>query len=498
MIFPALLLATAVSIGPITYTQAHHAISTTDSQSQAFFDRGLTLFYAYNGSEGRHVFEALQAREPKLAMAYWGEALSDGRDINTPLSEINFNAAHTAIEKAAALEKNASGSERAYIDAMRLRYGGAWSDHDEAENAYRAAMAAAFAKFPQDDDLGALYVEALLENSGVDHLWKSGTSLPFNGDTATMVSVLDTILARSPQHVMANHLTIHIFEPSTDHSRALISAARLDAMTFAPEDEHLAHMTAHTYVDVGQYGKAVTASNRAIALFDEYLETPGIDPAHRGYIWHDLQVGFGASMMLGNYAQTLRFVTRLATRPHGNANLPAFAAARFGRLTELKNVRAAGASDPTHFALAYAKLLQADASGAKAELVDALDTKTSVRYLLYALRGAAETALGNRSDAQTDFTKAQAFEKEQYAGEELPLIPTGEIMGGAYYRAGNYDLAETAYRSTLDRYPNDARALYGLSQTFAKEGKTLDAQSAAKAFSAVWAGEDTILTPASL
>jgi len=496
MIFP-LLLAAAVSTAG-TPSSAHHSVSTTASQSQALFDRGLTLFYAYNGSEGVHVFQTLEQREPNLAMAYWGEALSYGRDINVPLSKVNFNAAHSAIEKAATLEKNASDPERAYIDAMRLRYGGAWSDHDKAENAYRAAMATAFAKFPQDDDLGALYVEALLENSSIDHLWKSGSSLPYDSDTARMVSVLDTILARSPQHVMANHLTIHIFEPSSDHSRALISAARLDAMTFAAEDEHLAHMTAHTYIDVGQYQKAVTASNRAIALFDEYLTTPGIDPEHKGYIWHDLQVGFGASMMLGNYSQTLPFVRRLATQPGGAANLSAFAAARFGRWSELKSLTPSGPSATTRFVLAYVKLLQGDATGAKAELVNALDSKTSMRYLLYALRGAAETALGNHSDAESDFTKAQAFEKQQYAGEDLPLIPTGEIMAGAYYRTGNFDLAETAYRSTLDRYPNDARALYGLSQTFIKEGKTLDAQRAAKAFAAVWTGQDTVLTPASL
>jgi len=150
MIFPALLLAaTASTGGPPAHVPAqgpvyaHHAVSTNDSQSQALFDRGLTLFYAYNGTEGVHVFQQLQAREPNLAMAYWGEALSDGRDINTSLSEINFNAAHAAIEKAAALESSASPAERADIEAMSLRYSGTWSDHDKAENRNRAAMGAA-------------------------------------------------------------------------------------------------------------------------------------------------------------------------------------------------------------------------------------------------------------------------------------------------------------------------------------------------------------------
>lgn len=505
MIFAALLLlatsstggapSDAVSQAPI---YAHHALSSGDPQAQALFDRGLTLYYAYNGSEGVHVFEQLEAREPNLAMAYWGEALSESRDINTSLSEINFNAAHKAIEKAAALETAASPSERAFIDAMRLRYSGAWSDHEKAENAYRAAMGAAYARFPMDDDLGSLYVEALLENTGVLGLWKTGSSLPDGNDTVKMVSVLDAILARDPQHVMANHLTIHIFEPSTDRSRALVSAARLDAMTFAPEDEHLAHMSAHTYVDVGQYAKAIAASHRAVALFDQYLATPGIDTQHHGYIWHDLQVGFGASMMLGNYAQSQAFATRLLARPGMRGNPSAFAAARFGRWAELTKITPIGATDPTHFALAYAKLMQGDPAGAKAELVVPPDTKLPMDYLLYALRGAAETALGDRSDAESDFKKAQDAEKAQYTGENIPLIPSGEIIGGAYYRAGNFDLAETAYRSTLDIYPNDARALYGLSQTLAKEGKVLQAGAIAREFATAWSGSDTVLTPASL
>lgn len=494
MIFPALLLAAAVSTAG-TPSYAHHPVSTTDSQSQMLFDRGLTLFYAYNGSEGVHVFQTLEQREPKFAMAYWGEALGLGPDINTPLAENNFNAAHIAIEKAAALESGASEAERAYIEAMRVRYRGSFTNHDKAQVEYRKAMGAAFAKFPQDDDLGALYIESYVEEVGVN-LWQPGTSLPRSNDAAAMTSALDAIIARNPQHIMANHLIVHIFEYSSDRTRAVFAADRLNAMPFAPEDEHLAHMPAHTYIDVGQYDKAVAASRRALALFDTYLDTPGIDPAHKGYIWHDITVGYTAAMMLGNYAQADWFGTRLSTNP--SRNMAPYTLARFNRWTDLGNIVPTSATDSARFALAYTKLNQGDADGAKKELLDALDTSGPDSYLLYALRGAVQVLQSNPTDAQTNFAKAQTMENNSHGGENIPYFPTAEIMGGAYYRQGDYAAAEAAYRNSLKLYPNDARALYGLSQTLNKEARTAEAQSAAAQFSEVWQGSDTTLTPAGL
>lgn len=505
MLYAALFLVAASaatpSPSPAPYAYAHHAIATADPVSQALFDRGLTLYYAYNGSEGVHVFRSLEGREPNLAIAYWGEALSDGPDINTPLDRAHFDAGHTAIEKAVALEAGASDSERAYIDAMRLRFAGRWKNQGRAEAAYRSAMAGAVAKFPQDDDLAALYVEALLENQVFNNhyvLWKPGTTIPANNDTAVMANVLETILARNPMHIMANHLVVHVYEPASDHTKPMVSAARLDAMNFAPEDEHLAHMPAHTHIDVGDYAQAVATSLRAIALFDAYLATPGIDPIHARYLRHDVSVGYSAAMMLGNYAQAAWFAQRLTKLPHGEAAV-ALTDARFGHWDDLANVKPTGAADQNRFAIAYWKLHVGDAAAAEAELSDGLDNKSSsTSYLLYALRGAAQMMQHHATDAEADFKKAAAMESTAYRGEYIPGFPTGEIVGGAYFRAGDYASAEAAYRGTLGRYPNDARALYGLWQTLNREGKSALAQTVAAQFNAVWQGSDTTLTPADL
>ncbi|MDP9018980.1 MAG: hypothetical protein M3N19_11770 [Candidatus Eremiobacteraeota bacterium] len=503
MIFSAVLLAaTTLSSPPVqpaapAPVYAHHVVSTTDKTAQELFDRGLTLYYAYNGSEAVHVFQSAEKADPKLAMAYWGEALAYGPDINQGPTEARFKSAHAAIEKAAQLESSATPSEQALIEAMRLRYAGSLKNYEKPGAAYRSAMAAAYAKFLQDDDIGALYAEALLENSGVA-VWKAGTSIPSSNDAATMTSVLDEIVLRNPAHIMANHLLVHLFEYSTDRSRAVLAADRLNRMSFAPEDEHLAHMPAHTFVDVGRYHDAVDASQRAIALFDAYLATPGIDPDHKSYIWHDIRVGYGAAMMLGNYASAQWFLARLEARPDSTPLLRTLTAARFGHWADLDPIKPSGPADPAHFALAYHEIAQGLPEKANAELVDALDTKSAMSYLLYALRGAAQVLQNHTAQADAQFQKALTAEKDHFGGENIPVFPTNEIMGSVYLRSGDYARSEAAYREALALYPSDPRALYGLSEALRKEGKTAQAQATAQNFAALWKGSDTALTPASI
>lgn len=505
MILGALTLAAAaVSARPVSHSSttpvyAHHAVSTKDPQAQALFDRGLTLFYAYNGSEGVHVFEQAARLDPMFAMAYWGEALAYGSDINVPLDEARFHKAHDAIEKAASLESAATPAERAYIEAMRPRYAGNWNDHERGETAYRAAMAKAVAAYPQDDDLAALYVEALLEKSR-GQVWKPGTSTPLDNDTIVMVATLDRILARNPDHIMANHLVIHIFESSTDRARAVAAATRLDGMTFAPEDEHLAHMTAHTWVDVGQYAKAVAASSRALVLFDTYKNLPGIDPAHLRYYGHDLAIGFGASTMLGNYAKAAAFARQMDAFNRASSapdTAETMAAVRFARWPDTAVLMPKSPTDQLHLAIAYVKLAHNDVAGAQAALAGWTTSNPHDPFAL-ALLGEVAALRGDRKTADARLRAAREFENEQYEGETLPLFPAGEIAGATYYKIGDYSASEAAFRQTIQRYPNDGRALFGLAEALKKLGKAGEARTVQTDFAAAWKGSDSTLTMGTL
>ena len=107
---------------------------------------------------------------------------------------------------------------------------------------YADAMRDLSRRFPDDLDAATLYAESLM-NLRAWKLW-SLDGKPAER-TEEIVAVLESVLARDPNHLGANHYYIHTVEASPTPARALPSAARLD--TLAPAAGHLTHMPAHIY-----------------------------------------------------------------------------------------------------------------------------------------------------------------------------------------------------------------------------------------------------------
>src|SRR5437868_10715993 len=100
----------------------HHPVSTKNREAQQFFDQGLKLVYGFNHDEARRSFQHAAELDPKLAMAWWGVALTLGPNYNLPVDPEREKAGYDAAQRAVALKDNASESERAYIDAVAVRY----------------------------------------------------------------------------------------------------------------------------------------------------------------------------------------------------------------------------------------------------------------------------------------------------------------------------------------------------------------------------------------
>src|SRR5882724_8495940 len=119
----------------------HHPVSTHNPQAQQFFDQGLRFIYCFNHDEAARSFQHAAELAPKLAIAYWGVAEAVGPNYNDPASDERFMQAHMAIQKAVDLSANASPSEKAYIQAMALRFpADAKADRRQAAEAYHDAM----------------------------------------------------------------------------------------------------------------------------------------------------------------------------------------------------------------------------------------------------------------------------------------------------------------------------------------------------------------------
>src|SRR5262249_48425964 len=151
----------------------------------------------------------------------------------------------TAIARAQPLLPYASDEERALIAAVALRYAGTYDQRLADEQRYRAAMETIVEQYPNDDDAAMLLAEALME-TGI-HWNADGT--PLGANSTEIITLVNRVLARNPAHIMANHLCIHAYDMAPDRTPAVACAQRLDAMTLDPNDEHLAHMPAHTWIE---------------------------------------------------------------------------------------------------------------------------------------------------------------------------------------------------------------------------------------------------------
>src|SRR5687767_15994767 len=56
--------------------------STKHKQAQLFINQGVNLAYAFNHAESHRAFREAARLDPTLAIAYWGEALVLGPNIN--------------------------------------------------------------------------------------------------------------------------------------------------------------------------------------------------------------------------------------------------------------------------------------------------------------------------------------------------------------------------------------------------------------------------------
>src|SRR5919206_2968831 len=111
-------------------------VSTKNAQAQLFMNQGLNLSYAFNHAEAGRAYREAGRLDPNLAMAFWGQALALGPNINAPMGPDSEAPALEAIRKAIALRANASPREQALIDALKFRYSGNAAERRANDVAY--------------------------------------------------------------------------------------------------------------------------------------------------------------------------------------------------------------------------------------------------------------------------------------------------------------------------------------------------------------------------
>jgi tetratricopeptide (TPR) repeat protein len=472
----------------------HHPVTTNSPLAQKFFDQGLTFVYAFNHDEAAGSFKEAARRDPDMAMAYWGIALSLGPNINLPEDDERGKAAYEAIQKAKSLEPKVSEAERAYIDALAQRYAPDGKMNDSLQTAYANAMRDVAKKNPDDPDAGALFAEAMMDL----HPWNLWTAdgKPVRG-TEELVATLEAVMKKYPDHLGANHYYIHAVEASPNPERALASANRLGPMV--PAAGHLVHMPAHIYIRTGDYQKSATANERAIKADRVYLRER--DPKgmySMMYYPHNIQFLWASCMMEGNSKCSFKAshdldevvyspesLTMIKEMPMAEFTLPSryFTEARFGKWDAILKEPAPAAeftytTGVWHYVrgLAFVAKKKFDEALQERKQLDAIAAATpedhvvgfnSAKKLLElgsdTLGGEIAAAQGKHDDAIALLQSAVAIQDALNYEEPPPwYYPVRETLGAELIAAGKTSDAEQVFRDDLKHNPENGWSLAGL------------------------------------
>ena len=504
---------------------AHRMTITGNPEAQKFFDQGVNLMFGFNHAEAIRSFREAARLDPNCAMCWWGIAFALGPNINLPMQEDAVIPAWMALKNARTLAPKTTQKEQDWIAALSTRYA-------ESKSADRAALNTAFAeamgdlarKYPDDLDIQTFWAEAMMDAQPWDY-WQADGVTP-KGAGGQIVSTLETVMAKAPDHPGALHLYIHAVEASTTPERAEPAADRL--LKLMPGSGHIVHMPSHIYYRVGRYADAAAANEVAAKLDEDYVaacRAQGFYPA--GYYGHNIHFLWSSAEMEGRYQTALDASRRLVKAVDANkialqlapaevyTFTPVVTQLRFGKYREVlaepqPDRRLVLNSTMWLYAQAFAHANLGDLKAAQADRAKlaALQKSNFARYDAFGMpiaqivQVALATVDGEIARKSGDLPGAVAnFQKAMKLERELPYYepaywhrPVAHLLGAALLEAGKPAEAEAVYRDSLHHYRRDGWALAGLASALRAQGKTAELQKVSAEFGEAWRRADTQIT----
>jgi tetratricopeptide (TPR) repeat protein len=509
------------ALAPRLQNLGSHAfpVTTSSRQAQRFMNQGLNLAYAFNHAEARRAFREAARLDPNLAMAYWGQALVLGPNINAAMEPNEEPQAHELVQQAQNLKMRASVRERAYIDALAQRYSGKAEDRRPRDEAYAMAMRQLHQKYPDDLDAAMLYVESVMDLRPWGYWQRDGAPHEY---TADIVALTERVIARNPKHPGALHMYVHLMEGTGTPEKAERAADTL--LTLMPAAGHMVHMPAHIYQRVGRYADAIKSNQLAIAADEDYISqcrAQGLYPM--AYYPHNIHFLWFAATFDGQSALAIKSARELASKVDDEALkglpllagfrvTPYYALTRFGKWQEMLKEPEPPADSPSlravwHYARGLSFVATGQAAMAEGELakLKALLGDESLKQSWFSpnpaiaiLEPAVEVLAGEIAASRKEFDRAIAHLDRAVRLEDSLVytepsefhFPPRHALGAVLLEAGRAAEAETVYWEDLRRNRENGWALFGLMQALRAQGKAADAALTEARFKKAWARAD--------
>jgi tetratricopeptide (TPR) repeat protein len=498
---------------------------TCADAAKPWINQGLNLAYGFNHAEAARAFREAARLDPNCAMAYWGHALVLGPNINAPMNPADEPTARELAQKAVALKAKASPREQDYIDALAQRYSGDAKDRHARDVAFADAMRQLHKKYPSDLDAATIFAESLMDLRPWNYWTRDG--LPYAG-TEEIVSTLEMVMTRNPDHPGALHYYIHAMEPTKNPEKAEVAADRLVALM--PGAGHMVHMPSHIFMRVGRYDDAADSNDLAIQADEDYItqcRAQGLYPL--GYYPHNIHFLWWAATFEGRRDVSLTAALKTAAKVpmeqlrelpflQGFHVVPFYALVQFGMWDEILKEPRPAIDSPFvqgiwHYARgrAYAGKRQLNEAAKELAALEKLVASDALRNMpasfsantaLAILRIAPEVLAGELAAKQKQFDKAllhlgRAVRLEDALIYTEPAdwpFPVRQNLGAVLLEAGRAEEAAVVYWEDLRRFPENGWTLYGLAQALKAQGKNDEAAAVEGRLQKAWARADVKLT----
>lgn len=499
-------------------------VTTNSVRAQIFINQAVMLTYGFNHAEAYRSFREAARLDPDCAMAYWGMALVLGPNINMAMPAEAEPKAYELIQKALALGKNASPKERAYIDALTVRYMNAEKpDRSALDLAYAEAMLDLHRRYPEDLDAATLYAEAVMDLRPWNYWTRDGQPYP---KTREVLRVLELVLERNPNHPGAIHYYIHTVE----YARPELAESGAERLRhLAPGAGHLVHMPSHIFRRIGRYHEASKSNEDAIAADENYItqcRAQGVYPL--AYYPHNIHFLWDSATMEGRSHVAIEAARKSSSAIpeeawreipllHQFLVAPLFAYTRFGEWDLILSEPRPSQDSPFwtgvwHYAraMAFAAKGRLDAAGRELDSLDLIAGDTSLEGLRVTfsrngakaiLEIAREVVAGELAAKMGDYDQAIArlhratLLEDNLIYNEPPdwHVPVRQSLGAILLEAGRPAEAEAVYWQDLDQNRENGWSLYGLMQSLREQGKTEEAVVAENRFKRAWEKADVEL-----
>ncbi len=464
--------------------------------AQPSFNQAMALLHHMTYPQARQAFDEVAQLDPACAMAYWGMAMT----LFQPLwpTRPSPQALQQGWQLVEAAQSRRPPTEReallvASAEAFFLEPAG--RDYWARIRRWEAAMQRAYAAYPQDHEVAALYALAHLAAAPVS------ASARQNSDRAA--DILLGIYRCNPDHPGAMHYLVHANDTPGRERESLEITRRYERL--APRNPHALHMPTHIYTRLGDWEGVIRGNLNAA---EAALEHPAGE--HGEWVWdefpHAIEYLVYAYLQTGADDASAAQIRRLLATPQLE---PSFKTAFHLASTRARHAlerhdwqeasqlvaRDAPALDWDRFAWPeaishFARGLGAAHLGRPAEAAAAIARldelervarqageelfARNIRVLRLELEAWLAHAQGQAATSLALMQQAAELETAtpKHAVTPAPTLPAHELLGDLLMEQQRPADALDAYRRALEHYPRRLNALLGAARAAGALGDT--------------------------